>query len=123
MCYCRFFQSDVLRNYDTYNIDYLHFRTLHSRRHVDVLFLINVFKGKTNCCSILDNVGIRMPTRQIEFSTFTVSSELKHSPSARCVIDTKDIRRFFDIFDNNNIYFKGTFSARETVYIPYFVCT
>jgi hypothetical protein len=92
LCYCRFFQADILRNCNSIYI-FLNFRTLHSRRrHLDALFLINVFKGKINCPSILDTVGIRVPTRQIkEFSTFSVSIALKHSPSARRVIAAKDV--------------------------------
>jgi hypothetical protein len=63
---------------------------------IDFLFPINVFKGKINCHSIMDTVGIRMPTRQIrEFSTFSVSSALRNSPSARCVIATNEILEQF----------------------------
>jgi hypothetical protein len=89
----------------------LKFRTHHSRqRHLDTLFLINVFKGKINCPSILGTVGIRVLTRQIrEFSTFSVSSALKHTPSARCVIAANGVCRYMDIFHKNNIYFQGTF--------------
>jgi hypothetical protein len=37
----------------------LNFRTLHSRRrHLDALFLINTFKSKINCHSIMDTVGL-----------------------------------------------------------------
>jgi hypothetical protein len=95
LCYYRFFQADFLRNYISI-LNYLNFRTLHSRRrHIDALFLINVFKGKINCPSILDTVGICVPTRQVrEFSTFSVTSSLKHNPSARCVIA---IMTFVDI--------------------------
>jgi hypothetical protein len=78
-----------LRNCDSI-LSHLNFRTLYSRRrHLDALFLINVFKGKINYQSIMDTVGIRVPTRQIrEISTFSVSSALINSPSARCVIAT-----------------------------------
>jgi hypothetical protein len=65
LCYYRFFQADILRSYNSI-LNSLNFRTLHSRRrHLDALFLINVFKGKINCPSILDIVAIRVPTRQI----------------------------------------------------------
>jgi hypothetical protein len=114
-CYYRFLQADFLRNYNSV-LNSLNFRTLHSRRHLDALFLINVFKGKINCRSILDSVGIRVPTRQIrEFSTFSVSSALKYSPSARCVIAANDVCRYLEIFHKNNIYFKDTFSEGVTV--------
>jgi hypothetical protein len=82
-----FFKFGILRSYDLI-LCHLHFRTLYSRwRLLDALFLINVFKGKINCHSIMDTVGIRVPTRKIrEFPTFSVNSALRHSPSARCVI-------------------------------------
>jgi hypothetical protein len=44
----------------------LNFRTLSSRRrHLDALFLLNVFKGKIDCRSKMDTVSIRVPIRQI----------------------------------------------------------
>jgi hypothetical protein len=64
ICCYRFLQADFLRNYNSI-LNYLNFRTLHSRRHLDALFRINVFKGKRNCPSILDSVGICVPTMQI----------------------------------------------------------
>jgi len=95
---CRLLQLDILRNDDSI-LNSLNFRTLNYQRHLDALFLINVFKGKINCHSILDTVGIRAPTRQIrEFSTFSVSSALRHSPSARCVTAANDACRFFNDF-------------------------
>jgi hypothetical protein len=110
LCYFLLFQAYFLRNYNSI-LNSLNFRTLNSRRrHLDALFLINVFKGKINCPSILDSVGIRVPTRQIrEFSTFSVSNALKHSPSAMCVIAANYVCRYLDIFHKNNIYFKDTF--------------
>jgi hypothetical protein len=42
----------------------------------------------------MDTVGIRVPTT--EFSTFKVSSALKHSPSAICITDVNYICRFLD---------------------------
>jgi hypothetical protein len=115
LCYYLFFQADILLNYNLI-LNYLNFRTLYSiRRHLDALFLINVFKGKINCPSILDTVGVRVPTRKItEFSTFSVSSALKHNPSARCVIAANDVCRYFDIL-HKNIYFDDTFCERETL--------
>jgi hypothetical protein len=92
LCYYRYFKFDILRNYDLI-LSRLHFRTLYSRRrHLHDLFLINIFKGKINCHSNMDTVGIRVLTRQVrEFSTFSVSSALRHSPSARCVIAANDM--------------------------------
>jgi hypothetical protein len=54
----------------------------------------------------MDTVGIRVPTRQIrEFSTFSVNSALRYSPSAKFVIATKEICRFFDIFGKKHCLF------------------
>jgi hypothetical protein len=67
----------------------LNIYTLHSRRkHLDALFLINVFKNKISCSSIFDTVNLRigLPCRRIrDFSTFVVNHNFKVSPSARCV--------------------------------------
>jgi hypothetical protein len=96
----------------------LNFRTLHSRRnHLDSLFLINIFKSKINCHSVMDTVGIRVPTRQIrDFSTFSVSSALRHSPSVRCASASNDICRLLDIlvFGKDTVSFEDTFSVRES---------
>jgi hypothetical protein len=44
----------------------------------------------------MDTVGIRMPARRIrEFSTFSVSSTLRHSPSARCASAESDMQIFW----------------------------
>jgi hypothetical protein len=65
-----FFQCDILHDYDLI-LNYSNFRTLYSRRHLNASFLINCFKGKIKCHSIMASVGIRVPTGQIrEFSTF-----------------------------------------------------
>jgi hypothetical protein len=99
LCHYRFPQLVSPRNYDLI-LNCINFRTLYSRRrHLHALFLINVFKGKINCHSIIDTVGIRVPIRQIrDFSTFNVNSALRHSPSARCASAANDICRFLDIF-------------------------
>jgi hypothetical protein len=59
--------------------------------------------------------NIRVPTGQIEFSTFSVSSVLTHSPSARCVIAANDVCKFLDIFGKNVVSFEDTNSLRESV--------
>jgi hypothetical protein len=73
LCYYLFIRCDILCDYDLIS-NCLHFRMLPSRwRYLDVLFLINVLKGKTNCYSLIDTVGDRVSIRQIrEFSTFSV---------------------------------------------------
>jgi hypothetical protein len=65
LCCNRFIQSNYLRNYELI-LNYLHLKTLHSRRqHLDALFLVNVFKNKINCYSIMDTVGLYIPAKQI----------------------------------------------------------
>jgi hypothetical protein len=48
-------------------------------------------------------VGIRVLTRQIRvFSTFSVSSALRHCPSARCTFAANYMCRSLDNFKKNN---------------------
>jgi hypothetical protein len=64
----------------------------------------------------MDTVDIRVPTRQIrDFSTFSVSSALRSSPSPRCVIAANEICRFLDIFGKNIVSFEDTFSILEGI--------
>jgi hypothetical protein len=64
LCCNRFIQSNYSRNYKLM-LTYLHVKTLYSRRqHLDALFLVNVFKNKNNCYSIMDAVGLRIPAKQ-----------------------------------------------------------
>jgi hypothetical protein len=54
-----------------YQKDYGHNR----RRYFDAFFLINIFSGTKCCPSVLEIVGLRIPTRNIpNFNTFTCSS-------------------------------------------------
>jgi hypothetical protein len=83
LCHVDFVYSQALRTlrvicYITiYLLNCLNFRTFYSRqRHLYDLFLINVFKGKINCHSIMDTIGIRMPTRQIREFSFSVSKDI-----------------------------------------------
>jgi hypothetical protein len=64
-------------NYESM-LNYLHFKTIYSRRqNLDSLFLINVFRNRIYC-SIMDTVGLRVPTKQIrDFSTFNVCNVSK----------------------------------------------
>jgi hypothetical protein len=56
----------ILRNCDLF-CNFLYFITCCSgRRHVHAVFLMNVFKGKTNCESITYTSGIPVLTRQIK---------------------------------------------------------
>jgi hypothetical protein len=68
----------------------------------------------------MDTVGIRVPIRQIrDFSTFNVSSALKHSPSVRCASAANDVCRFLDIFGKDIVSFEDTFCVRERDRIDY----
>lgn len=81
---------------------------------ISMLFLV-AFKDKVNCHS---TVSICLTARQIwELSTFSVSSEIRHSPSARCAIAANDIGlcRLLDFFSKNNVSSEDTFSIRQRV--------
>jgi hypothetical protein len=104
LCYNRFIQSNSFCDYE-FMLNYLQFKTLYSRRqNLDVLFLISVFKNRTECCSIMDTVSLRVPTKQIrDFSTFKVSNASRLSPSTRCVTTANSICRSLDIFSKHTI--------------------
>jgi hypothetical protein len=70
--YRRLCQVDFHRNYDVI-VEGLGLRTLRfRRRHLDALFLINVFK-KIDCQSIMDTVSLRVHSKLIrDFSIFSV---------------------------------------------------
>jgi hypothetical protein len=64
LCHKNCFQ-DVEYHYDNI-LEKLNLQTLHiRRRHFDALFLINVLSGTKYCPSVLETVGIRIPTRNI----------------------------------------------------------
>jgi hypothetical protein len=81
-------------------LNYLHLKTLYSRwQHLNSLFLVNVFKNKMNCYSIMDTVGLHIPAKQIrDVSTFRVKNVSRLSPSTRCVIAANSICRSLDFF-------------------------
>jgi hypothetical protein len=92
----------MLRNYGL-SLSNLNFRTLYSRRrNLDASFLINYQ-------SIMDTTGIRVPSRQIRYSsTFCVSSALRNSLSPRRIVAAYDICRFLDIYGKNIVSFEDT---------------
>jgi hypothetical protein len=70
------------------------------RQKLEALFLINVFRNKTDCCPIMDTVGLRVPTQQIRhFSVFNVSNGSRLSPSTRCVTTANSICKSLDVFN------------------------
>jgi hypothetical protein len=93
-------------------LNYLHFKTLYSRRkHLDTLLLINFFKNKINCCSLMDIVGLGVPAKQIrDFSTFNDSNASRFSPSTRCVTAANSICRSLGVLKKHSISLEGTFS-------------
>jgi hypothetical protein len=99
LCYRLFYQFDFPRNCDAI-LGRLVLRTLHSRRrHLDALFLINVFNNTIDCQSILDTVSLRVPYKLIRaFSIFSVSKALRSTPPARCSTMGNKVYQFMDIF-------------------------
>jgi hypothetical protein len=83
LCHNRLFQDMECHHYKL--LERLNLRALHnSRSHFDVLLVINVFSGTKCCPSVLETVGLWVPTQNIRnFNMFTCSSS--HCPSARCV--------------------------------------
>jgi hypothetical protein len=85
LCYRWFCHFDFPRNYDVI-LERLDLITLHSRRrHLDSLFLINVFNNTIDCQYMLDTVSLRVPSELIrDFYIFSVIKALRSSPSSRC---------------------------------------
>jgi hypothetical protein len=83
----------------------LNISTLYSRRkHLDAVFLINVFKNKISCSSIFDNVNLRIPSRRIrDFCNFVVNHNFKVSLSVKCVSAANAICKEIDIFNKDRI--------------------
>jgi hypothetical protein len=62
----------------------------------------------------MDTVGIPVSTRHTrQYSTSSLSSALRYSPSDRCVIVANDIRKLLDIFSGNSVCFEDTLSTRK----------
>jgi hypothetical protein len=73
-----------------------------------MLTLYFLIKNKIDCCSVMENVGLRVPTKQLrDFSTFNVSSVSRLSPSPRCVT-AANICKSLDVFNKHNISFADT---------------
>jgi hypothetical protein len=75
---------------------------LRRRYHLDALFLIQAYRGLKYCPSLLEAVGLRVPTRYLrDFSMFNFSPSLENSPSARCASAANIVCRDFDVFKIN----------------------
>jgi hypothetical protein len=102
--YTRFFNGMYDYKYEDILVR-LNFLTLHlRRRHLDAIFLINVFKGKISCSFVFDTVSLHIPNRSVtDYSTFTVHCNFKVSPPARCVSAANAVCRSIDIFNKDCI--------------------
>jgi hypothetical protein len=84
-------------------LEYLKLHTLCKRRyHFDALFRIQVYCGLKYCPSLLEVVGLRVPTQYLrDFSMFNFSPSLKNCPSARYASAANVVCRDFDVFKTN----------------------
>jgi hypothetical protein len=82
LCQNRFFPQIHYSHVNA--LEHLNFHTLSSgRRHLDALFLVNVYTSFKFCPSLLETVGIHVPVRNFrDFLLFTVGSSHKSCPSA-----------------------------------------
>jgi hypothetical protein len=86
----------------------LNLPTLQSRRrHLDALYLINVFTNETCCSSIPDTLSVRVPTTfSRHYTVFDALHRAKVSPSTICVTACNLLCSNIDIFDHHNILLK-----------------
>jgi hypothetical protein len=82
---------------------YLQLHTLRKRRyHLDALFLIQIYRGLKYRPSLLEAVGLRVPTRYLrDFYMFIFSPSIKNCPSARYASAANVVCRDFDVFKQN----------------------
>jgi hypothetical protein len=115
LCHNNFFPQDIGYHYIN-TLDKLNLQTLQvRRRHTDALFLINVFRGTKFCPSVLEAVGLRVPTRKIgNFSMFSCSSS--HCPTARCVSAANSVCKFVDILSDSHLSLKNLICS----FFPFF---
>jgi hypothetical protein len=104
---CCFMLHQIYNGVCNYKYEDILFRlnllTLQLRtRHLDALFLIDVFIGNICCSSILGSVSLRILSRSIRhYSTFTVNRNFKVSPSVRCVSAATAVCRSIDILNKD----------------------
>jgi hypothetical protein len=103
LCYNRF----LPQVHYTYSnaLERLKLHTLRKRRnHLDALFLIQDCLGSKFSPSVLETVGLRVPTRHLrDFPLFYVCPTIKNCPSARCATAANVVCRDFDVFRNHNV--------------------
>jgi hypothetical protein len=100
--------------------------TLPMRRHcLDALFLTQVYFGFKFCPSLLEIIGLRVPTRYIrDFALFSVSSSSKNCSSAKCASAANVVRRDVDVLHINNFLYYAIIIIIITIIImtSLFVC-
>jgi hypothetical protein len=83
----------------TFALDKLSLYSLRKRRHhLDALFFVHVYRGLKSFTSLLENINLSVPTRNVrDFLRFSVCPSNKHCLSARCAyaanVMSKDLDR------------------------------
>jgi hypothetical protein len=100
LCYNRFL-NHVHYSYAN-ALEYLKLHILRKRRyHLEAIFLIQVYRGLKYCPSLLEAVGLRVPTRCLrDFSMFNFIPSLKNCP-VRCASAANVVCRDFDVYKTN----------------------
>ena len=104
LCYERFLSKKFEYNYNNL-LELVKCQSLHSRRrNLDALFLFNVLRSRYQCESLLEAIGVRVPTRNFrDFSLFSCQPSLRSSPAFRCVKAANIVANSFDPFGNSPI--------------------
>jgi hypothetical protein len=115
---CNRFLPNVHYNYAN-ALEYLKLHTLRKRRyHLDALFLIQVYLGFKFCPSVLETVGLRVPTRHLrDFPLFHVCRNFKTRHSARCASGANVVCRDFDFFCMLMSLLKTFYYKQDSVFI------
>jgi hypothetical protein len=122
LCCNRFIHPISFCNYG-WMLIYLYFKTLYSRRQdLDALFLINAFKNKIVCWSIMDTVGVRVPTKQIrDFYAFNVSN-ISRLTLQQVASRLQTTCKFLHVCNKHNISLKDTFSFASSYWVTSLSC-
>jgi hypothetical protein len=75
-----------------------------TRHLLDSLFLTQVYFGFKFCPSVLEIVGLTVPSRYIrDFAMFNVFSSFNNCPSARCASAANVVCKDDDVFGARNL--------------------
>jgi hypothetical protein len=81
-----------------------------TQEQLDALFLIQVYRGMKYCPSLLEAVGLRVPTRYLkDVSVFNFSPSIKNCPSARCASAANGVCRDFDKTIEQKLFLSVTY--------------